>query len=540
MSRLVPTLAMLVPVVAARAQDPLDLGALAARSTAGAVAIDGRSYPYRLLEPPSELRSVPRPLVVFLHGAGERGDDNVQQLRWLPERFADEARMARWPCFVLAVQCPRDEKWVDAPWHERQAAAMAAMPTRALQAVQRALDEVLQRPGIDPACVHATGLSMGGFGAIELVARAPERFASLLAVCGGGDPQQLPRMVGLPIALWHGADDAVVPAARSRDLAAAMRTLGAPVVHRELPGVGHDAWRQAYADDGALPWLFAQDQRQQRRGAFVAPAVVPALDGVQTSAGWFQLEPGSRCFASEPLAAAARLFVDGLEAPAVLRPGLAPSGDPKAGDVVFELVPALATPFAVTVADRVRIEVRDAASAVRAAAVAAQWLRSAPGHRSPCGRVAPPQLPPGGRVTFDASSAPWSLGDALSAVRQAWWFGADELGFGASPPTAVPAGLSASDWTSVQALAAQAGIALVPADAPSPAGSFEVVGDDVGAVLARGNDGARRFHLRLPAVPAAAALVRLAWLLPATAERAARRDPLHVGGFWSRLGSLRR
>ena len=539
---------MLVPIAAAWAQDPVDLAAFAARTTAGSVAVDGHSYPYRLLEPPTELLDVPRPLLVFLHGAGERGDDNVQQLRWLPERFADEARMARWPCFVLAVQCPRDETWSDVPWHERQSSAMAAAPTRALQAVMRAVDLVLQQPGIDPGCVHATGLSMGGFGAIELAARRPERFASLLAVCGGGDPQQLPQMVGLPIALWHGADDAVVPAVRSRDLAAAMRTLGAPVVHRELPGVGHDAWRQAYADDGALPWLFAQDQRQQRRGAFALPAVVPGLDGVQTSGGWFQLQPGSRCFAGEPLAAAARLFVDGLDAPALLRPGLVPSGDTKAGDVAFVLVPALPTPFVVSITDRVQIEVRDAAAAVRAAAVAAQWLRTAPGQRAPCGRVAPPQLPPGGRVTFDAASAPWRLGDALQAVRQAWWFGADELAFGALAPGGssggltggMPSGLSATDWASVQDLAAQAGIALVPAAAPVPAGALEVTGEDVGAVLARSNAGARRFHLRLPAVPAASALVRLAWLLPATAERAARRDPLHVGGFWSRLGSLRR
>jgi len=527
---------MLVPLAAATAQRSVDLAALAARCTAGAIEVDGRSYPFRLLEPPTELRDVPRPLVVFLHGAGERGDDNVQQLRWLPERFADEARMARWPCFVLAVQCPRDEKWSDAPWHERQSSAMAAAPTRALQAVQGAVELVLQQPGIDPACVHATGLSMGGFGAIELAARRPERFASLLAVCGGGDPQQLPQVVGLPIALWHGADDAVVPAVRSRDLAAAMRTLGAPVIHRELPGVGHDAWRQAYADDGALPWLFAQDQRQQRRGAFALPAVVPGLDGVQTGGGWFQLQPGSRCFAGESLAGAARLLLDGLDAPAVLRPGLAPSGEANAGDIAFVLVPTLTTPFVVTVGDRVRIEVRDAAAAVRAAAVAAQWLRTAPGQRAPCGRMAPPSLPPGGRVTFDASSSPWRLGEALQAVRQAWWFGADELAFGALPP----GGLSTTDWASVQDLAAQAGIALVPVAAPLPAGAFEVTGEDVAAVLARSNDGARRFHLRLPAVPAASALVRLAWLLPATAERAARRDPLHVGGFWSRLGSLRR
>jgi hypothetical protein len=140
-------------------------------------------------------------------------------------------------------------------------------------------------------------------------------------------------------------------------------------------------------------------------------------------------------------------------------------------------------------------------------------------------------------LTFDAASAPWRLGEALAAVRQAWWFGAEELVFGGVEP---PPGLSATDWAGVQELAARAGVALLANDAPPPAAAFEVNGDDVGAVLLRGNAEARRFHLRLPAVPAAAALVRLAWLLPASAERAARREPLHVGGFWSRLGALRR
>lgn len=529
---------MLVPLAAtAGPVAAQSLAALAERFVAGAVTVDGHVYPYRLLEPATDLRDVPRPLVVFLHGAGERGDDNVQQLRWLPEHLLTEAAQSRWPCFLLAVQCPRDEKWVDAPWHERQPTAMAPVPSRALQAVLLALDDVMARPGIDPACVHATGLSMGGYGAIELAARAPERFASLLAICGGGDPQQLPHLVGMPIALWHGADDAVVPAARSRDLAAAMRTLGAPIVHRELPGVGHDAWRTAYADDGALPWLFAQDQRQQRRGAFVAPAVVPWLDGLQTSGGWFQLLPGSRCFASGEAAAVAGLFLDGLELPAVLRPGLAASGEAKAGDIEFLLTPNLATPFAVTVDERVRIEARDLPALRRAAATAAQWLRTAPQQRSPRGRLTPAVLPPGGRITFPIAAVPWRLGDAMAAVRLAFSFGADELVFGGERPLA---GLSASEWASVQAQAGAAGIALLPADAPAPTGGFEVADDDVAAVLARGNTGPQRFHLQLPPVPAVDALLRLRWLLPAVAERAARRDPLHVGGFWSRLGSLRR
>ena len=537
MARLVCMLSVLPVLGSAAAQDPPPEEAFAR----GQVTVGETVYPYRLLEPLAELRDVPRPLVVFLHGAGERGRDNELQLRWLPERLATPAARRASPCFVLAVQCPTDEKWTEVAWHERESSAMAQHPTRALAAVTQAIDTVLALPGIDTARLYVTGLSMGGFGAIDLACRQPDRFAGLLAVCGGGDPAAMGSLVGLPVALWHGAADPVVPVTRSRDLAQALRTFGAPVVYRELAGVQHDAWRHAYGDDGGLAWLFAQDQRQQRRGSFAMPAMVPFPDGVHLQHGWFALQPGSRCFAGPAEQSAAVLFLEALGGRSSLRPGLTSRGEPASGDVVFSIDPQLATPLAITIDSEMRVVARDLGLLTRGAAMAAQALHTGPGYACPRVRCAPTALPPGGRITFVLGEAPWSYAEALAILREAWWFGADELVFAGD--LGQPPGLTAADLEKLIQEATRRGVRLwSSATAPALAAStLEVAGDDAAAVLAMPRSGAPvRFHLQLPALSSAAVLLRLRWLLPAAAERASQADPLHLAGYWSRLGHQRR
>jgi len=536
-ARFVRMLSVLVVLGSAAAQDP----APEELFVRGQVTVGERAYPYRLLEPLAELRDVPRPLVVFLHGAGERGLDNELQLRWLPERLATAKARQALPCFVLAVQCPPDEKWTEVAWHERESSAMAQHPTPALAAVARAIDTVLALPGIDTARIYVTGLSMGGFGAIDLVCRQPDRFAGLLAVCGGGDPQAMAALVGLPVALWHGAADPVVPVTRSRDLAQALRTFGAPLVYRELAGVQHDAWRHAYGDDGGLGWLFAQDQRQQRRGAFAVPAMVPFPGGVHLLEGWFALQPGSRCFAGAAEQPAAALFLEALGARSSLRPGLTSRGEPSAGDVVFTIDPQLATPLVVTIDAELRVVARDLGSLARGAVFAAQALHTGPGFACPRSRIAPATLPPGGRITFVLGEAAWSYPEALAVLREAWWFGASELVFAGE--RAVPLGLDPSDLEKLGLEATRRGVRLLSSTTATAlsADTFEFAGDDAAAVLATPRRGAAvPFHLQLPALPSAAVLLRLRWLLPAVAERASQADPLHLAGYWSRLGHQRR
>jgi predicted peptidase len=217
---------------------------------------------YRLLRPdsvPGKGQTVERyPLVLFLHGAGERGNDNTKQLKYLPTWLADPAVRRRHPCFVLAPQCRMDERWVDVSWADAKSTPQPAAPTVDLAAVTKALEETLVREAVDPARIYLTGLSMGGYGTWDLATRMPDRFAAILPVCGGGDDRVAARIAALPIWCFHGDADTAVPVDRSRTMVAAVKAAGGRPIYSELAGVGHDSWTPAYRDAFVLDWLFSQ------------------------------------------------------------------------------------------------------------------------------------------------------------------------------------------------------------------------------------------------------------------------------------------
>ncbi len=226
----------------------------------GAVDIDvdgaPRTYRYRLRRPEGE---APAPLVVFLHGMGERGSDNLAQLGHFPHRVLREDHFRDKRCFVLAPQCPEDDSW--ARWREPD----NPDPTDAMRAAIAAIDQVMAEERIDPDRVYLLGLSMGGYGTWDLAARQPERFAAIVPVCGGGDPSKMERLVGLPTWVFHGTADRVVPEARSLVLVEALREAGGDPKYSALPGVGHNSWDTAFGpaeDGGAMDWLF--EQRRDR------------------------------------------------------------------------------------------------------------------------------------------------------------------------------------------------------------------------------------------------------------------------------------
>lgn len=217
--------------------------------------------PFRLLRPP---RIEPRktyPVVLFLHGAGERGTDNEQQLAYLPTWLAEPAMQKKYPCYLVAPQCRPDHRWVEVAWDDAASTPQPPKMTDDLGAAVAALDEVLTMEAADPGRVYLTGLSMGGFGAWDLAARMPERFAALLPICGGGDEATAPRLARLPIWCFHGADDTVVVPERSRRMIAAVKAAGGSPRYTEFAGVGHDSWTPAYRDPAVLDWLFSQRTR---------------------------------------------------------------------------------------------------------------------------------------------------------------------------------------------------------------------------------------------------------------------------------------
>jgi lysophospholipase L1-like esterase/predicted esterase len=243
----------------------------------GKVDTGGATYPYRLLVPESRVEGERYPLVLFLHGAGERGRDNERQLRHFPQRMATEARRTRYPCFVLAPQCPEGELWVSVEWAAEQSTSFAASPTAAMGGAIAALQEVVRHHPVDLDRIYLTGLSMGGYGTWDLATRYPGWFAAAAPICGGGDERVAARLAGLPLSIWHGDADAVIPARRSRTMAEALGELGAEVEYHELDGVGHDAWVQAYGDDGCLDWMFAKKRDPQAALVAAAPLAAKAM-----------------------------------------------------------------------------------------------------------------------------------------------------------------------------------------------------------------------------------------------------------------------
>ena len=219
-------------------------------------------FRYRLLRPASIEPATTYPIVLFLHGAGERGNDNERQLKYFPTWMAEAPRRNGHPCFLVAPQCREEHAWSAFDWQTNKAAALPDAPTTDGAAAIAALEAVLaSEPAADPDRVYLTGLSMGGYGTWELAARTSERFAAMLPICGGGDEASAARIATLPTWCFHGESDPVVPVGLSRSMIAAIKAVGGTPIYSELEGVGHDSWTPAYGNPAVLDWLFAQRRR---------------------------------------------------------------------------------------------------------------------------------------------------------------------------------------------------------------------------------------------------------------------------------------
>jgi predicted peptidase len=212
--------------------------------------------PYRLLVPPGH-HAAPVPLVLFLHGAGERGHDNLAQLVHGVAIFAEPEVRRRHPAYVVAPQCPAGQRWVEKDW-SAAAHRLPPAPSLPLQQVLALLPRLRDEFPIDPDRIYVTGLSMGGFGTWDIVVREPRLFAAAVPICGGGDESFAPSIAPLPIWAFHGELDPVVPVARSRNMIAALRRAGGDPRYTEYPGEGHSCWTRAYHEPDLLPWLFSQ------------------------------------------------------------------------------------------------------------------------------------------------------------------------------------------------------------------------------------------------------------------------------------------
>jgi predicted peptidase len=211
----------------------------------------------RLLRPEPIAPGQKYPLLVFLHGAGERGSDNVAQLKYLPEWMAESEHRVRYPCFLLAPQCPSNEWWIDVDWSGPRPRMTASTSSR-LASVVEMIDVLLEAEPIDADRQYLTGISMGGFATWDLAIRMPDRFAAVVPVCGGGDTARAGALVNTPVWCFHGEVDDIVPPEHSREMIHALRAAGGAPYYSELIHVGHNSWTPAYRNSKCLEWMFEQ------------------------------------------------------------------------------------------------------------------------------------------------------------------------------------------------------------------------------------------------------------------------------------------
>ncbi len=236
-----------------------------ARTFTGA---DGAKLGYRLLTPRNYDAAKKYPLVVFLHGSGERGTDNKAQLKHGAPLFLKPEAREKYPCFVIAPQCPPEQTWSAVKgWTGPN--AFEEEPTPSLNLLFGTIDAVLKEFSIDQDRLYLTGLSMGGYGTWDILTRQPQRWAAAAPVCGGGDVARIAPAKGVAVWAFHGALDPAVPVIRSQEMIKALEAAGGQPLYSEYPYVKHDSWTIAYGEPELLPWMFAQ-----KRGAVVPWATV--------------------------------------------------------------------------------------------------------------------------------------------------------------------------------------------------------------------------------------------------------------------------
>jgi len=186
------------------------------------------------------------PLMLFLHGAGERGDDINLVKKHGPPKLIDAGK--EFPFIVVSPQCPTSSWWPE------QVDALVAL-----------LDDVQSKYAVDSSRVYLTGLSMGGFGTWTLACRYPDRFAALAPICGGGERYLVSRLKNVPVWVFHGAKDPVVPLQSSSEMVEALKKAGGNVQFTVYPDAQHDSWTETYNNPKLYEWFLSHRKNEEKK-----------------------------------------------------------------------------------------------------------------------------------------------------------------------------------------------------------------------------------------------------------------------------------
>jgi len=184
------------------------------------------------------------PLMLFLHGAGERGSNLELIKKHGPPKLIEQGK--EFPAIVVAPQCPADQRWYER-WNRKM--------------LETLLDDIVENYNVDTDRIYLTGMSMGGLATWRLAADHPGRFAAIVPICGGGSADWGPRLAHLPVWTFHGQRDRTIPIRRSEEMVMALRQYGSDIRFTVYPEAGHDSWTQAYDTEELYTWLFKQKRR---------------------------------------------------------------------------------------------------------------------------------------------------------------------------------------------------------------------------------------------------------------------------------------
>lgn len=254
----------------------------------------GVTLPYYLFTPENYDSSKSYPLVLCLHGAGERGNDSsAVERNSIAIVWAKDKNQAKNPCFIVVPQCPVGHRWVEADWSTGYFSVDKVPISNQLLNVNDILDSVINNYSIDTNRVYITGLSMGGQGTWYMIIHYPNRFAAAVPMSGGGDPTKAEIIKDIPIWDFHGTKDKVVPVSGSRKMIKALKNVGrtpiytnckdtdctgisdslleakindgADLIYTEYKNGTHGIWNKAYANPLLIKWMFMQNKADRKK-----------------------------------------------------------------------------------------------------------------------------------------------------------------------------------------------------------------------------------------------------------------------------------
>ncbi len=213
---------------------------------------------YQLSFPDNYNNKTDFPLVIFLHGSGERGSDNEKQLIHGSKLFNDPINRIKYPAVVIFPQCPQESYWVKVS-RENSGFNFSKNEkiSEPLLMVERLIQDIVKKENIDSKRIYLMGLSMGGMGTLDLICRNPNLFAAAIPICGGVEISRIRKVKNLPIRLYHGAKDDLVPPSWSRNIFKELKTIGSTKVeYIEFENANHNSWDPAFESDDFLEWIF--------------------------------------------------------------------------------------------------------------------------------------------------------------------------------------------------------------------------------------------------------------------------------------------